>query len=122
MKAYIRCGEVEHALHAPLGTTLSTICDHLNGRSRTTFERIAKLDRERAPGEHSFERVELLDLAISAHGLLIDPPIAIRKLRRLAVGPMPAADRIGELRDWLHARSDVVVIYDLWRSISSASP
>ncbi len=122
MKAYLRCGAVEHALHAPLATTLSAICDHLSGRPRTTFERIAKLDRERAPGEHSFERGELLELAISAHGLLCDPPLPVRKLRRLAVGPMPAADRIGELRDWLHARSDVVVIYDLWRSISPAPP
>jgi hypothetical protein len=116
MKAYVRCGELEHALAAPIATVLSSICDHLGGRPRVTFERIAKLDRERTPGEHAFDRLELLELVVSAHGLLCDPPLPIRKLRRVAAGPLPAADRIAELRDWLHARAEAEAIYDLWRS------
>ena len=119
MKAYVRCGDVEYALVAPLSTILAAICDHLPARVRPPFERIVKLDRERAPGEHPFDRIELLELAASAHGLLCDPPIPIRKLRRIAVGPLPAAERVSELRDWLAARVESDVIYDLWRSISA---
>ena len=123
MKAYLRVGSVEHALVAPLSTSLSPICDHIprGGRPRTTFDRIARLDRERTPGEHVFPRVELLELAISAHGLMCDPPVPIRKLRRLAVGPLPAADRIAELREWLAARVELEVVYDLWRSATPRS-
>lgn len=116
VKAYVRAGSVEHALVAPLGAVLSAICDHLGGRPRATFDRIAKLDRERTPGEHRFDRLELLELVITAHGLLCDPPVPIRKLRRLAVGPLPAADRVRELGDWLTACAEAEVIYDLWRS------
>ncbi len=116
MKAYVRAGEVEHALIAPLGAALNAICTHLGGRSRATFDRIAKLDRERAPGEHRFDRLELLELIVAAHGLLCDPPIPIRKLRRIAVGPLPAATQVAELRDWLAGCAHPEVIYDLWKS------
>ncbi len=118
MKAYVRCGEVEHALIAPLGATLGTICDHLGGRSRSTFDRIAKLDRERTPGEHPFDRVELLELLVTAHDLLRDPPLPIRRLRRIASGPLPGADRVGVLRDWLSDRAESEAVYDLWKSIA----
>lgn len=116
MKAYVRCADLEHALHAPLATTLSVICQVLPARVRPPFDRIAMLDRERTPGEHAFDRVELLDLLVVAHGLLCDPPPPIRKLRRIEIGPLPAADRVGVLRDWLAERVEVEVIYDLWRS------
>lgn len=117
MKAYVRCGEVEHALVAPVSTVFGPICDHLGGRSRSTFERIAKLDRERTPGEHAFDRLELLELVLAAHSLLCDPPMPVRKLRRVAEGPLPSADRIGELCEWLRAQREAQVIYDLWRSV-----
>ena len=100
---------------------MTAICDHLGGRSRATFDRIAKLDREKTPGEHAFDRLELLELIVTAHGLLCDPPLTIRKLRRIAVGPLPAAERIAELRDWLVVCVQSEVIYDLWRSAQPTS-
>jgi hypothetical protein len=116
MKAYVRCGDGELALITPLAGAFGPICDHLPSRVRVLFDRIAKLDRERQRGEHVFERVELLELVVAAYDLLCDPPLPIRKLRRIGIGPMPAAGRIGELRDWLAARAEAEVIYDLWRS------
>lgn len=121
MKAYLRCDACEHALAAPLSTVISAICDHLPSRVRQPFDRIARLDRERAPGEHTFDRLELVELVVVAHGLLLDPPLPIRKLRRIAVGPLPAAERIGVLRDWLLARGEPEVIYDLWRAHQPSS-
>ncbi|MBA2543691.1 MAG: hypothetical protein H0V17_28875 [Deltaproteobacteria bacterium] len=121
MKAFMRAaGGDEHALHGPLATSLGVVADHLGGRTRGTYDRIAKLDRERTPGEHAFDRVELLELMIGAHTLLCDPPEPVRKLRRLAAGPHPAARQIGELCDWLRACRDAEVIYDLWRSTHSS--
>ena len=116
MKAYVRCGDGEHALITPLAGAFGPICDHLPSRVRVLFDRIAKLDRERQRGEHVFERVDLLELVVAAYDLLCDPPTQIRKLRRIGIGPLPAAERIGELRDWLAARPEAEVIYDLWRS------
>jgi hypothetical protein len=121
MKAYVRAGSVEHALHGPLGACLGTIADHLGGRAKTCFERIATIDRERTRGEHAFDRLELLELITLAYDLLRDPPVPIRKLRRLAVGPLPAAERIAVLRDWLHACREREVIYDLWRSVVTSA-
>lgn len=116
MKAYVRCGDGEHALITPLGAAFGAVCDYLPARVRGSFDRIAKLDRERQRGEHVFERADLLELVVAAYDLLCDPPLPIRKLRRIGSGPMPAAERIGELRDWLSARAEGEVIYDLWRS------
>ncbi len=116
MKAYVRCGDGEHALITPLGAAFGAVCDYLPSRVRESFDRIAKLDRERERGEHVFERIVMLELVTAALELLADPPLPIRKLRRIGSGPMPAAERIAELRDWLAARAETEVIYDLWRS------
>ena len=116
----MRADNDEHALHGPLASCLGVVAEHLGGRSRGTYDRIAKLDRERTPGEHAFDRHELLELLVTAHGLLCDPPSSVRKARRLAAGAHPAATRIGELCDWLRACSDAEVIYDLWRSTHSS--
>lgn len=121
MKAYVRCGDGEHELIAPLGSAFKPISDHLPSRVRVPFDRIALLDRERTPGEHCFDRLELLELLIAAHELLRDPPSPIRKLRRVEVGPLPAADQIGELCAWLRARAEAEVVYDLWRSMQTTS-
>ena len=100
---------------------MTAICDHLPARVRPSFDRIAKLDREKTPGEHAFDRLELLELIVTAHGLLCDPPMPIRKLRRIAIGPLPAAEGIAELRDWLALCAQQEVIYDLWRSSQPTS-
>jgi len=116
VRAYFRAGGIEHALDRPIVALVSCIADHLNGRARTIYDRLAVLDRERTPGEHEIDRLELLELVTSAHALLADPPTAVRKLRRLPVGPHPAAAPIGELSVWLRARVEACVVYDLWRS------
>jgi hypothetical protein len=35
-------------------------------------------------------------------------------------GPLPTAERIGLLRDWLTTRAEAAVVYDLWRSSAIA--
>ncbi len=104
----------------PLGAAFGAVCDYLPTRVRGSFDRIAKLDRERERGEHVFERVDLLELVVAAYDLLCEPPLPIRKLRRIGSGPMPAAERIGQLRDFLATRADAQVIYDLWRSTTQS--
>jgi len=118
MRAYFRAGGVEHALDKPLASLLACVRDHLGGATRATFERIVVLDRERAPGEHLFDRGELLALIAAAHGLLVDPPPAVRRQRRVREGALPAAEPIGALAVWL-ARVDTDVVYDLWRSVEA---
>jgi hypothetical protein len=121
MRAFLRAkreGQVdEHALHGPLTGCLAVVADHLGGSTRTTFDKMAKLDRERTPGEHAFDRRELLELVAMAHALLAAPPDKLRRLRRVPEGPLPTAERIGLLRDWLQVCCESVVIYDLWRSV-----
>ena len=119
MKAYVRAGQLEHALDKPLCLTIGCVADHLGGRARQTFDRIARLDRERAPGEHAFERGELLELVVAAHALLGEPPDKVRRLRRVTSGRLHGADAIGELATWLRACRDETVVYDLWRSIAA---
>jgi hypothetical protein len=118
MRAFVRCGDAELALHGPLATCIGVIAQHLAGRARETLDRIARIDRERAPGTHTFERDDFMNLVGAAHMLLCDPPQAVRRVRRVAEGPLPAAERIGALLAWLRERTDDVVIYDLWRSTS----
>jgi hypothetical protein len=117
MRAFLRANRDEHALHGPLTACLAVVADHLGGPSRSTFDRMAKLDRERTPGEHVFDRRELLEMVAMAHALLAAPPDKLRRLRRVPEGPLPTAERIGLLRDWLQACCESVVIYDLWRSV-----
>ncbi|MEO8706901.1 MAG: hypothetical protein ABI867_43140 [Kofleriaceae bacterium] len=120
MRAFIRIDLEVHELHGPLAKSLDCVAAHLPGATRDTLERLARLDRERTPGEHPFSCLELLELVAAAHGLLADPPVAVRKARRVPEGPMPAADRIGELCSWLRERrrhGDAV--YDLYSSTSS---
>jgi hypothetical protein len=119
MKAYLRAGDAEHALHEPLSRCLLAVADHLGSSVRVTFDRIAKLDRERTPGEHVFDRHEMLQLVAVAHALLAQPPDKVRRLRRVAEGPLPTAERIGLLRDWLQQCSQELVVYDLWRSLAT---
>jgi hypothetical protein len=116
MRAFVRAGQIEHALDRPLCMTLTSVAELLGGRPRATFDRIARLDRERTPGEHAFERIELLELVAAAHSLLADPPDKLRRVRRVLTGPLPAADGIGRLVAWLRERSDATVTYELWRS------
>ncbi len=109
----------EHPLERPLAGTIGCVADHLGTRARGTFDRIAKLDRERTPGEHVFDRGELLELCAAAHALLVDPPAAVRRQRRVMEGPLPGADPIGALASWLGTCAEAVVIYDLWRSTAA---
>jgi hypothetical protein len=114
MRAALRCGGAELELHGPIATTLAVIAGHLGARPKATLDRIARIDRERAPGDHRFERDELLALASAAHALLVDPPSPVRRARRLPDGPHPAAERVAALASWLHAQVGDTVIYDLW--------
>lgn len=116
MKAFIRAGDAEHALSDPLSRCLLAVADHLGSSVRITFEKIAKLDRERTPGEHVIDRHELLQLVAVAHALLAQPPEKVRRVRRVPDGPLPTADRIGLLRDWLQTRPETDIVYDLWKS------
>jgi hypothetical protein len=120
VRAYVRCGDLELVLHGPLAPVLGAVAELLDHRARTTLARIALIDRERAPGCHAFDRGELLHLVASAHALLADPPAQVRRVRRVMTGPLPAADKIGELAVWLAARSGDVV-YDLWAHSSVSS-
>lgn len=120
MRAFVRCGELELALHGPLAACLGVVADLLDARSRTTLDRIALIDRERAPGHHRFERIELLHLAATAHALLVSPPDRVRRLRRVMTGPLPTAERIGTLVTWLRDQCGDAVVYDLWTSSTTA--
>jgi hypothetical protein len=124
VRAYVRISDVEHELHGPLATTLGSVADHLGGRARETFERIARIDRERAPGTHVFAHAEFVELVGAAHQLLCDPPMIVRRTRRVFAGALPAAERVGALLVWLraHSRSHAdEVVYDLWRSQVSST-
>ena len=120
MKAYVRCGDVELALHGPLATTLGVVADHLPSRARATLDRIALIDRERTPGKHDFSRDEMLELVTSAHALLAEPPLPIRRVRRVMTGPLPSAERVAVLASWLREQCGDGVVYDLWSSNHSA--
>jgi hypothetical protein len=123
MKAFVRApgGDCQHALHGPLSACIAPVADVLGGVARATFDKISKLDRERTPGEHVFDRHELLQLVAVAHALLAQPPDKVRRLRRVPEGPLPTAERIGLLRDWLQTVAEPEVVYDLWRSNDSSS-
>jgi hypothetical protein len=108
----------EHELHGPLAAVLVTVADHLDARCRGVFERIARIDRERARGRHELAYDEMLELAAAAYQLLAEPPQGLRRSHKLVDGPHPYAQRLAPLVDWLrahhgHARS---VHYDLWCS------
>jgi hypothetical protein len=120
MNAFLRAGNAEHALDRPLTQCLLAVADHLGSSVRVTFDRIAKLDRERTPGEHVFDRHELLSLVAVAHALLAQPPEKVRRVRRVPDGPLPTAERMALLRDWLQAQPASDVVYDLWRSSTTA--
>ena len=106
-------------LHRPLAATLAAVADHLPGAARATLDRIARLDRERTPGTHAFEYLELVELIGCAYALLRDPPDPIRRTRRVPRGALPAAERVGILLDWLRERPCEAVVYDLWGSTAA---
>jgi hypothetical protein len=119
MKAFVRAGDTEHALHGPLSQCLLAVSDHLGSgvRSRSSFA--IRSNVTRTPGEHVFDRHELLQLVAVAHALLAQPPEKVRRMRRVPEGPLPTAERIGLFRDWLTSQPGAEVIYDLWRSSTS---
>jgi hypothetical protein len=120
VRAYVSIGTDVHELHGPLATCLRCIAEHLPGSTRETLARIALLDRDRTPGKHAFACGEFFELVAAAHGLLADPPVVVRKARRVPEGPMPAAERIGVLVAWLRdRRGHPTVVYDLYSSTSS---
>lgn len=121
MRAFVRIATDELALQGPLSTCLRVVADHLAAPARTTLDRIALIDRDRAPGNHAFDCDEFLQLILSAYALLGDPPAALRKARRVPDGPLPAAERIGVLVSWVRERRAGAssVIYDLWSSTST---
>lgn len=121
MRAFVRIDLREHVLHGPLATCFGCVADHLGGRARETFERIARIDRERAPGTHVFDYADFVQLVGAAHMLLSEPPPVVRRARRVLAGPLPAAERIGLLLAWLHEGGGDHVVYDLWQSHSSTS-
>ena len=119
MRAYVSIGADVIELRGPLAMTLAVVAAHLPVPARATLERIARLDRERTPGEHELDRAELLELIAAAHALLADPPASVRKQRRLATGSLPGTDAIHALAGWLATCGSTVVIYDLWRSAAA---
>jgi hypothetical protein len=128
MRAFIRIAGLDAApdeleLHGPLTGCIGVVADHLGGRARATFDRIATLDRDRARGEHAFDCEELLHLIATAHALLVEPPRAVRRHRRVPTGPLPSAERIGLVVVWLRSRRDRAeqVAYDLW-GVARAEP
>lgn len=109
-------------LHGPLAGCLGVVADHLAGRARATFDRIATVDRDRARGQHVFDCEELLHLIATAHALLVEPPPTVRRIRRVPDGPLPAAERIGVLLVWLRERRHAErVAYDLWKRSAETS-
>jgi hypothetical protein len=125
MKAYLsivhadgRTEELE--LHGPLTPMMVPVMDHLSERARATYDHISRIDRERARGKHELACAELLQLVASAHSLLVEPPLALRRARRLADGrPHPHAERVAVVLTWLsERRASACVHYDLWASLT----
>jgi hypothetical protein len=115
VQAYLRHAVREHVLSGPLGAQLSSLSGHLDGRARATLDVVARIDRERTRGGHAFERVEIVHLLVTAHGLFADPPAALRQARRLADGPHPAARAFGDTVAWLRECLDAhPIVYDLY--------
>lgn len=107
----------ELQLKGPLASRLLVVADHLGGLAKKTLDRIALLDRERTRGRHEFAATELIELITAAHALLADPPVEIRRSRKLPDGPHPHADHIAPLLAWLVERRDCPCVhYDLWAS------
>ena len=125
MKAYLSIvhadGRVEELqLHGPLAAALVPVVDHLSERARATYDHISRIDRERARGKHELACPELLQLLTTAHALLHDPPLALRRARHLPDGrPHPHAERVAPVLAWLAERRDArCVHYDLWTSLT----
>ncbi|HEU0031176.1 MAG TPA: hypothetical protein VFQ53_11125 [Kofleriaceae bacterium] len=122
MRPTLRIIDDKLELPRPIAATLAAVAEHLPERPKKTLERLACLDRDRARGEHVFELAELLELFAVAHALLVDPPIAIRRTRRITAGPLPMAERVGEVLAWIHERRTCeAVIYELWGHSSVSS-
>ena len=56
MRAFLRIGDDELVLRGPLAASLVGIAEFVPQRCRTTLDRIARIDRERASGGHAFAR------------------------------------------------------------------
>jgi len=125
MKAYLSIihadgGVEELELHGPLAKLLVPVIDHLSERARATYDHISRIDRERARGKHELACPELLQLLATAHTLLHQPPLPLRRTHRLADGrPHPHAERVAVVLAWLSERRDAACVhYDLWGSAS----
>jgi hypothetical protein len=108
----------ELEIKGPLASRLLVIADHLTNPCKKTLDRLALLDRERTRGRHEFAAHDFVELIATAHALLADPPVEIRKTRKLADGPHPHAEHVAPLLAWLVERkgSCACVHYDLWVS------
>ena len=112
-------GRVEELqLHGPLAKMLVPVIDHLSERARATYDHISRIDRERARGKHELACGELLQLLATAHTLLHQPPLPLRRTHRLADGrPHPHAERVAAVLTWLSERREASCVhYDLWCS------
>jgi hypothetical protein len=107
----------EIQLKGPLASRLLVVAEHLGGCAKKTLDRLALLDRERTRGRHEFPAADFVELITAAHALLADPPVEIRRSRKLPDGPHPHADHIAPLLTWLAERHGCTCVhYDLWTS------